>query len=202
MLTRNSDINVLKKDNSENKGHMEELRRELDSMNSKIAQLRVNSDNSELQLRESYSSKENKSAKIDNWMRNDNNLGDINERIYQISRQIHTLNSEMETLKKPNYVSKEQFSRTMGDIIDELERKLQIINERVRERIEEMDISLVRSQNEKEKYFNRLYFDMKNMQSSLIKTNDQVSTFAQNNEANVEEHVKKMMNSNRIIFIN
>ena len=138
-----------------------------------------------------------------NWTKNDKKgLGDsaaeineINNKISQISRQIHTLNEEFESLKKTNYVPKEQFNRSMVDIVDELERKLSIINDRVKERIQEMDASMVESLKDKNQEVQKLHYDIRSIQSTMIRVSDQVNTYTHSNEMNLEEQVRRIMNS-------
>jgi len=122
-------------------------------------------------------------------------INEINDKIGQISRQMQTLTAEFDGLKKSNYISRETFSKSLTDIVDELERKLGIINDRVKERIEEMDASLTEALKDKDQDNQKLYYDIRNIQSSMIRVSDQVNTYTHSNEMNLEEQVRKIMNN-------
>lgn len=142
------------------------------------------------------------SIKSSNWVKAERRVedftGDINsltDKVSQIARQIFTINGELEDIKRHNYISKDQFSRNLGDIVDELERKLNVINERVRERIEDMDLSMVETLRSKDDQFQKLHFDIRNIQSSMIRVTDQVNTYVHSQDSNLEDQVKKVVNS-------
>jgi len=138
-----------------------------------------------------------------NWVKNTSgkmgdftgDINEINDKISQVSRQMQILTAEMEGFKKSNYITRETFSKSLSDIVDELERKLGIINDRVKERIEDMDASLTEALKEKDQDCQKLYYDIRNVQSSMIRVSDQVNTYTHSHEMNLEEQVRKIMNS-------
>jgi len=202
-----SEMKALKKENSEYKFQLDDIRREVETTNSKLVQFK-SSHNAEINtLRNNLiSGGDGEHFKAEETMKNNwvkkaggsdysGDINEINDKISQISRQMQTLTAEFDGFKKGAYITRETFSKSLTDIVDELERKLGIINDRVRERIEEMDASLTEALKDKDQDCQKLYYDIRNIQSSMIRVSDQVNTYTHSSEINLEDQVRKIMNN-------
>jgi len=125
-------------------------------------------------------------------------LGAVNEKISEINRQIFNINHELEKVQGM-FVAKDIFKKNLGDIIDEIERKLNILNENTKEQMKIMNSNFVEIMKQKDEEFYKVGLAVKSLHANVSALSSPKNT--QNSRLDTDEEIKQNISSTELYIL-
>jgi hypothetical protein len=121
----------------------------------------------------------------------------LNRRMNDIAMELNTVSDRINDFArtKESWISKDTFKNNMGDMIDEIEKKLNLLNETTKEQLRVINVNFIEIMKQKEDDFNKLAQTVRSLQTTVIGYNTRSHSSDQNVEMLVESEVKRQMNS-------
>ena len=119
----------------------------------------------------------------------------INDKIADLNKQIFNINHELQNAEARPYVTKELFKKNLNDIIDEIEKKLNILNENTKEQLRVMNVNFMGIMKEKDEEFAKLSQSVRSMQTTLMTISNQINKQIGNLAQTIEDEVNKQLQS-------